>query len=107
MSTQFLLLNGEAVLYYLPVRYLGRYFPTSQTTLAGSGEALRNNSFQFSGKYLIHFRSHERDRIHGSKHGIPASAKAATPQGINDQFSVGPALDTFVRAGPSKCINPG
>ena len=107
MPTQFLLLNGKAVLYYLSVRYLGRYFPTSQATLAESGEAIRNNSFQFFGKYLIHFWSHERDQIHGSKHGNPASAKAAMPQGINDQFSVGPALDTFVRAGPPKCINPG
>jgi hypothetical protein len=65
MSTQFVLLNGFRVLYYLPVRVLGRYqtiFSASQTTLAGSGEAIRNNSFLISGLYLIHFRPHERDQ---------------------------------------------
>jgi hypothetical protein len=46
-------------------------------------------------------------RIQGSKHGIPASAEAAMPQGKNDQFSVGPVLDNAVRAGPPKCINSG
>ena len=32
----------------------------------------------------------EETRLHGSKHGNPASADAARPQGINDQFSTGP-----------------
>jgi hypothetical protein len=29
-------------------------------------------------------------RLHGSKHGNPASAEAAKPQGTNDQFFAGP-----------------
>lgn len=32
----------------------------------------------------------EETRLHGSKHGDPASADAARPQGSNDQFSTGP-----------------
>jgi hypothetical protein len=30
-----------------------------------------------------------KTRIHGSKHGNPASADAAEPQGFNDQVSLG------------------
>jgi hypothetical protein len=40
-----------------------------------------------------------KTRFHGSKHGIPASADAAQPQGINDQFSAGP---DFRKSDPSE-----
>ena len=42
-----------------PREALGTIFPASQTTLAGSGEAIRKNSFPISGYYLIHSWSHE------------------------------------------------
>jgi hypothetical protein len=40
---------------------------------------------------FIHSWPHfDETRLHGSKHGNPASADAAKPQGINDHFSAGP-----------------
>jgi len=55
----------------------------------------------FSGARFSFLVSTYEPGIHGSKHGYPASAKAAVPQGKNDQFSVGPARDYHVRAGPA------
>ncbi len=33
-----------------------------------------------------------KTRLHGSKHGYPASAEAAKPQGMNDQFFAEPVF---------------
>jgi hypothetical protein len=60
-------------------------------------------SYLFGAHYSFLASTHE-PRIQGSKHGYPASAKAAVPQGKNDQFSVGPARDFHVRTGPAKSI---
>jgi hypothetical protein len=72
------------VLYYLPVTAFGQSVLAARSTkrLAGYAPDKANT---------IHIRPHETETgNHGSKHGYPASAAAAEPQGTNDQFFAEP-----------------
>jgi hypothetical protein len=76
------------MLYYLPVMAFGSFYLPHERLirLSPASQSLGQiKHFLFiPGLALI------ETRLHGSKHGNPASADAARPQGINDQFSAGP-----------------
>jgi len=73
-----------AVLYYLPVTASGQSILAARSTKRFAG------SFPDKAD-AIYLRPHRIETgHHGSKHGNPASADAAEPQGKNDQFFAGP-----------------
>jgi hypothetical protein len=76
------------MLYYLPVTAFGSF------TRRTNGLSACLKQFNHPGKLSIFLfipgLAMVETRLHGSKHGNPASADAARPQGINDQFFAGP-----------------
>jgi hypothetical protein len=76
------------MLYYLPVTAYGSFYPPRERLIRPS--FVIQSLGQFKNFYFIPGLALIETRLHGSKHGNPASADAARPQGINDQFSTGP-----------------
>jgi len=83
------------MLYYLPVTAFGSF--TCRTNGLSACLQQVNHSGKLSIFLFIPGLALVETRLHGSKHGNPASADAAMPQGINDQFSAEPGE---LRSGP-------
>ena len=78
----------DAVLYYLPVMAYGLIPDHTFDFLLVNGTTNHRAKI-----YFVSGLKHKcKTRLHGSKHGNPASAEAAKPQGMNDQFFAEPDI---------------